>query len=90
MVSSRARPEATRERLIEHLTRRLDPATCDLLPQGVVSHVLDKAGEEPGFFAVLNAPNLEQAKAMIEASTELLTGPQADVLNVLPLKGRSW
>ena len=72
MVSSRARAEATREQLIEHLTRRLDPATWDLIRQGVVSHVLYKVGEEPGFFAVLNAPNLEQAKAMAEAGTERL------------------
>ncbi len=72
MVSSRARSEATREQLIEHLTRRLDPATWDLIRQGVVSHVLYKVGEEPGFFAVLNAPSLEQAKAMVEAGTERL------------------
>jgi len=72
MVSSRARPEAPREQLIEHLTRRLDPATWDLIRQGVVSHVLYKTGEEPGFFAVLNAPNLEQARAMAEAGTERL------------------
>jgi hypothetical protein len=56
MVSSRARSEATREQLIEHLTRRLDPATWDLIRQGVVSHVLYKVGEEPGFFAVLSDP----------------------------------
>ena len=31
-----------------------------------------QSGEEPGFFAVLNAPNLEQAKAMAEAGTERL------------------
>ena len=62
MVSSRARPEATREQLIEHLTCRLDPATWDLIRQGVVSHVLYKVGEEPGFFAVLNAPNSSKRK----------------------------
>jgi len=38
----------------------------DLIRKGVVSHVLYKVGEEPGFFAVLNAPNLEQAKAMAD------------------------
>ena len=43
----------------------------DLIRKGVVSHVLYKVGEDPGFFAVLNAPNLEQAKAMAEAGTEL-------------------
>ena len=46
MVSSRARAEATREQLIEHLTRRLDPATWDLIRQGVVSHVLYKKWEK--------------------------------------------
>ena len=48
MVSSRARSEATREQLIEHLTRRLDPATWDLIRQGVVSHVQAKAMAEAG------------------------------------------
>jgi hypothetical protein len=58
-VSSRARPEATREQLIEHLTRRLDPATWDLIRQGVVSHVLYKVGDEPGFIAPEGNPVFE-------------------------------
>lgn len=62
MVSSRARPEATREQLIEHLTRRLDPATWDLIRNGVVSHVLYKTGEQPGFFAVLTHPTSSKRK----------------------------
>jgi len=37
-----------------------------------VSHVLYKVEEEPGFFAVLNAANLQQAKAMAEAGIERL------------------
>ncbi len=56
--------QGAREQLIEHLTRRLDPATWDLIRQGVFAYVLYKIGEEPGLFAVLNAPNPEQAKAM--------------------------
>ena len=31
-----------------------------------------KVGDEPGFFAVLNAPNLEEAKAMAEKGVERL------------------
>jgi hypothetical protein len=49
MVSSRPRAGATREQLIQHLTRRLDPSTWDLIRHGVVSHVLYKVGDEPGF-----------------------------------------
>ena len=72
MLNSRPRSGATREQLIEHLTRRLNPATWDLIRRGVLSHVLYKVGEEPGFFAVLNAADLQQAKAMAEAGTERL------------------
>ena len=72
MVSSRARPAATREQLIEHFTCRLDPATRDLIRPGRGLSRPVQSGEEPGFFAVLNAPNLEQAKAMAEAGTERL------------------
>ena len=40
MLNSRPRAGATREQLIEHLTRRLDPSTWDLIRNGVLSHVL--------------------------------------------------
>lgn len=56
------RAGATREQLIENLTRRLDPATWDLIRDGVLTHVLYKVGDEPGFFAVLNAPSVEEAR----------------------------
>ena len=72
MLNSRPRAGATREQLIEHLTRRLDPSTWDLIRNGVPSQVLYKIGDEPGFFAVLNAPSMEEAKAMVEAGVERL------------------
>ena len=72
MLNSRPRSGATREQLIEHLTRRLNPSTWDLIRHGVLSQVLHKVGDEPGFFAVLNAPNLEEAKAMAEKGVERL------------------
>ena len=72
MLNSRPRAGATREQLIEHLTRRLDPSTWDLIRNGVLSQVLYKIGDEPGFFAVLNAPSMEEAKAMVEAGVERL------------------
>ena len=50
MVSSRPKVGATREQLIQHLTRRLDPSTWDLIRKGVLSHILYKVGDEPGFF----------------------------------------
>jgi hypothetical protein len=62
MVNSRPRAGATREQLIANLTRRLDPATWDLIRDGVLTHVLYKVGDEPGFFAVLNAPSVEEAR----------------------------
>ena len=72
MLNSRPRAGATREQLIEHLTRRLNPSTWDLIRNGVLSQVLYKIGDEPGFFAVLNAPSMEEAKAMVEAGVERL------------------
>jgi hypothetical protein len=36
MVISRPKAGATREKLIEHLTRRLNPSTWDLIRHGVL------------------------------------------------------
>ena len=72
MLNSRPRSGATREQLIEHLTRRLNPATWDLIRRGVLSHVLYKVGDEPGFFAVLNAPGIQEATAVVEEGEERL------------------
>ena len=44
------------------LPRRLDPTTWDLIRHGVLSNVYYKVGDEPGFFAVLNAPSVEEAR----------------------------
>ena len=72
MLVSRPKAGATRQQLVEHLTRRLDPATWDLIRQGILSHVLYKVGDEPGFFAVLNAPSVEEAKAMVDSGAQRL------------------
>ena len=82
MLNSRPRSGATREQLIEHLTRRLNPATWDLIRRGILSHVLYKVGDEPGFFAVLNAPSIQEAKAMVEAGEERLDVFDLDVVPV--------
>ena len=72
MVNSRPTAGATREQLVEHLTRRLDPATWDLIRHGVLSNVYYKVGDEPGFFAVLNAPSIDEARKIVVAGTERL------------------
>jgi hypothetical protein len=82
MLNSRPRAGATREQLIEHLTRRLDPSTWDLIRHGVLSQVLYKVGDEPGFFAVLNAPSIGEAKAVVEAGVERLELFDLDVVPV--------
>jgi hypothetical protein len=38
----------------------------------VLTHVLYKVGDEPGFFAVLNAPSVEEARNNIAAGMERL------------------
>lgn len=72
MLNSCPRVGAKREQLIEHLTRRLDPSTWDLIRNGVLSHVLYKMGDEPGFFAVLNVPSIEEANETVAAGAENL------------------
>jgi hypothetical protein len=72
MLTTRPKAGATREQLIEHLTRRLNPSTWDLIRYGVLSNVFYKVGDEPGFFAVLSAPTLEEARAAVERGTERL------------------
>jgi hypothetical protein len=54
----------------------------------VLSHVLYKVGDEPGFFAVLNAPSIQEAKAMVEAGEEktcsIWTSSQSTSSRTLP------
>jgi hypothetical protein len=72
MLVSRPKAGTTRQQLVDDMSSRLRPDTWDLIRNGVVSHVLYKVGDEPGFFAVLQAANLEQAKAMVEARSETM------------------
>ena len=81
-VNTRPRAGETREQLIEHLTRRLDPSTWDLIRHGVLSQVLYKVGDEPGFFAVLNAPSIGEANQIIAAGVERLELFELEVVPV--------
>ena len=82
MVNSRPTAGATREQLIEHLTRRLDPATWDLIRHGVLSNVYYKVGDEPGFFAVLNAASIDEARKIVAGGTERLELFDLEVVQV--------
>ena len=57
--------------------REFDRGTLDDLANP--SH---KVGDEPGFFAVLNAPSIQEAKAMVEAGEERLEVFDLDVVPV--------
>ena len=81
MVNSRPTAGATREQLVEHLTRRLDPATWDLIRHGVL-YVYYKVGDEPGFFAVLNAASIDEARKIVAAGTERLELFDLEVVQV--------
>jgi hypothetical protein len=72
MLVSRAKPGTKREQLVERLTRQLNFETWDLVRRGELSHILYKVGEEPGFFALLNASNFEEAKSLVEAGASRL------------------
>jgi hypothetical protein len=65
MVVSRAKPGATRQQLIERLTRDMHPETWDLVRHGALSHILYRVEGEPGVFAVLQAPSIEDASKLI-------------------------
>jgi hypothetical protein len=82
MLVSRTKKGATREQLVERLTRQLQPETWELVRRGALSHILYKTGEEPGFFALLHASNLEEAKSLVEASTPRLDGFEVEICPV--------
>lgn len=90
MVTSRPKAGTTREQLIEHLTRRLDPSTWDLIRHGVLSQVLYKVGDEPGFFAVLNAPSIGEANQIIAAGVERLELFELEVVPVNQFPHFAW
>ena len=82
MLSTRPKKGASREQLIEHLTRRIQPETWDLIRHGQLTHILYKVGDDPGFFALLNASAMEDAKAMVERGAERLDVFDIDIVPV--------
>ena len=69
MLESQPRSGVTREQLVEHFTGKLNPATWDLIRHGVVSNVLFKTGSEIGYYAVLSASSLEEARSIVQRQT---------------------
>jgi hypothetical protein len=65
MLVSRAKSGTKREQLVDRLTHEMHPETWDLVRHGELSHIYYRVGEEPGFFALLNASSLEEAKARV-------------------------
>jgi hypothetical protein len=82
MLTSQPKAGSSREELAEDLTRRLDPATWDLIRRGVLSHVLYKVGDEPGFFAVLNAASIEEAREVVHSGENRLELFDIDIVPV--------
>jgi len=83
MINSRPKVGATRAQLIAHLTKTLDPATWDLIRNGILSSVFYKVGVEPGFFVVLSAPTIEQAQAIVDSSAQR---QEVFDLEIVPIK----
>jgi hypothetical protein len=79
MLTSRAKHDAKREQLIEHLTRQVHPETWDLIRHGRLTHLLYKVGDEPGFFAMLNAGSLAEATAMVTHASDRLGPFEVDI-----------
>jgi hypothetical protein len=82
MLVSRAKPGTTREQLVERLTCQVHPETWELVRRGELSHILYKVGDEPGFFALLNAPSFEDAKSLVDSSAARLDGFDLDIYPV--------
>ena len=72
MLVTRPKAGATREQMIERLTRHLHPETWELVRHGVLGDVFYKIGDEPGFFAVLAEPSIEEAKAVVDRGVQRL------------------
>jgi hypothetical protein len=66
MLVSRTKPGTKRQQIIDRLTKGLHPETWDLVRHGVLSQVYYRVGEDAGFFALLSAPSLEEAKDLVE------------------------
>jgi hypothetical protein len=86
MVVSRAKLGVKREALVERFSRQLHPETWDLVRRGELSHVFYKVGDEPGFFAILKASSLEEAKSLMESSSARLDVFDLDIhpVNLFP------
>src|SRR5262245_5820529 len=82
MLVSRAKPGTKREQLVDRLTHEMHPETWDLVRHGELSHIYYKIGEEPGFFALLSAPNLEEAKALVARSEARMEEFEVDICPV--------
>ena len=82
MLVSRPKPGKSREMLIERLSTQMNPETWDLVRHGTLSHILYKVGDEPGFFAMLNAASLEAAKAMVAGASARLDSFEVDIVPV--------
>jgi hypothetical protein len=77
----------TREQLIERLTRQVHPETWDLIRHGELTNILYKVGDEPGFFALLHASTIENARALLASSAARLEAFDIEIypVNQFPL-----
>ena len=70
MLTTHPKPGVTREQIVHLFNHRLNPSAWDAIRRGVVSNVLYKLGDEPGFFAVLSASNLQEAQEFVDRAVE--------------------
>jgi hypothetical protein len=70
MLTSRPKAGVKREQLVERLTRPIHKDTWDLLRHGDLFNLLYRDDEQPGFYAVLSAASLEEAKSLVDRGRE--------------------
>jgi len=72
LLENVVRPGVTRDQIVSHFTHRLNPATWDLVRNGVLSNVVYKTGRDAGFVAMLNVPSHDDAEALVRKAVETL------------------
>ena len=70
VVKSVRKPGVSNKELIEHFTARMNPKAWELVRTDKVKHLYYLLGEEPGFFAIVDAESIEQVKTTAAEVTD--------------------
>ena len=90
MINARSKAGLREQKSSLTLQKGLDPATWNLIRNGLLSFICYKVGDEPGFFAVLSAPSIEEAQALVDSSAqEVLEDQPGQTISAYPGQSRT-